>query len=104
MTQPSDAEIAVAVESLRTEARVWDRQGESIGALAPRADQLRLTRLEAGIFQLVVSPYEAVVDQVTARCREGEQRMREIASTLVHVAQTYEDEDQRSEHRFRGLY
>jgi hypothetical protein len=44
------------------------------------------------------------VDVVTARCREGAQRMTEIASTLRHVANTYEDEERRNEHTFRNLY
>ncbi|MGC9665583.1 hypothetical protein ACNTMW_03395 [Planosporangium sp. 12N6] len=104
MTSPSKTDIEVAIASLRAEADIWDGQSEQIAAIVPRVEALRMTRLEAGIFQLMVSSYDQVVDLVTARCHEGAQRTTEIASTLRHVADTYEDDERRNEHAFRNLY
>jgi uncharacterized protein YukE len=53
---------------------------------------------------MIVSPYNEVVSQVTARCREGKAAMTEIADTLRQVATTYEEEDRNSAHRLRNLY
>ena len=52
----------------------------------------------------MVSAYDEVVDMVAGRCREGSQRMADIASTLRQVADVYEDEERHNEHKFRNLY
>ncbi len=104
MPPPNKSDIDVATASLRTEASIWDHQSQQIATIAPKAGGLKMTRLEAGIFQLMVSAYDEVVDMVTSRCREGSQRMSEIASTLRQVANTYEDEERHNEHAFRSLY
>jgi len=104
MTQPGRGELGVATDALRSEANVWEDQSERIGSVSSKAEGLRLSRLEAGIFQLIVSPYEAVVDLTVARCQEGQRRMTEIASTLRKVADTYDEEERNNEHRIRNVY
>jgi hypothetical protein len=104
MTQPSGGQITAATNALRKEAKVWAHQGQQIGTIPPVAEKLRLSRLEAGIFQIIVSAYNDVVDKVAARCREGEQHMAQIATTLVNVADIYDEEERRNEHRTRKLY
>lgn len=81
-----DEQLRYATDELRGEAKVWDDQAVAMGQIAASAESLDLTRLEAGMFQLIVSPYNSVVQQVTARCREGQQAMSDIAETLVLVA------------------
>lgn len=93
----------VATASLRTEAGVWEQQSQQVGTIAASADGLRFTRLEAGVFQIIVTAYASVVDQVTNRAREGQQRMQEIADTLRRVADVYEDEERRGIHRLLNL-
>jgi hypothetical protein len=101
---PSKHAIQVAVEALCTEANMWLHQSDQVQAIAHRADGERLGRLEAGIFQLMVSAYNATADQVTARCREGHQRMADIAAALRQVADTYADEEARNVHQFTNIY
>jgi hypothetical protein len=48
--------------------------------------------------------YDDTADQITARCREGHQRMTEVASTLRQVADTYEAEEAKNVHRFTNIY
>jgi len=85
--------LRYATDELRGEARIWEDQSAAMGQIAAKAESLDLTRLEAGIFQLIVSPYNSVVHQVTARCREGQQAMSDIAETLVLVARDAEATD-----------
>ena len=61
-------------------------------------------RLEAGLFQLMVSPYNEIVHTVAARTGEAATAMTEIAATLRGVADTYDAEDKASEHRIRNVY
>jgi hypothetical protein len=104
MARPTAAEIATATATLRTEAGVWIDQASAIAAMSSHADRLRLSRLEAGVFQIIVNAYEELVDVAVSRCKEGNQRMGEIASTLRSIADTYDAEERRGEHRLRNLY
>jgi hypothetical protein len=104
MTQPSRHQVEVATNALRAEAMEWDEQSSGIGAVEARVTGMELGRIEAGLFQLVVSPYNEVVNQVRGRCGEGKAAMADIAQTLREVADTYDAEDRRSEHRLRNLY
>lgn len=79
MTTPHSGELQVVRGSLRKVADIWDQQGNAIGAITSKAAGMRLDRLDAGVFQLIVTPYDQVVGQVAARCREGRQRMDDIA-------------------------
>lgn len=102
MTTPGSG-FQVATDSLRTEAGVWDEQSRKTTAISTLADQLRFTRVEAGIFQLIVTPYGEVVDAVTARCQEGGAQMTDIANTLRNVARTYDEEERNGVHRLMNL-
>jgi hypothetical protein len=104
MSQPTTQEVAVATGALRTEAGEWSEQSTAIGAIAAKAGEMELGRVEAGLFQLVVSPYNEVVKQVQARCQEGQAAMSEIAGTLRSVADTYDGEDSNNAHRIHNLY
>jgi hypothetical protein len=93
----------VATDTLRKEAGVWDQQSKLITEIASQADQLRFTRIEAGIFQLIVTPYGEVVDAVTTRCKEGGVQMTDIATTLRQVATIYDEEERNGVHRLMNL-
>lgn len=101
---PTKEQLEVATQALRTEAGIWDEQSGKIGSVVGKVADLRLSRIEAGVFQLIVSPYDSLADQLTNRCGEGRDRMAEIATTLRQVADTYEAEEARNEHRLRNLY
>jgi hypothetical protein len=95
--------VKVATDALRTEAGVWGQQSTQLGTVAAKVDGLRFGRLEAGVFQLIVSPYEQLTDQVHSRCQEGVTRMTEIADTLRQVATTYDQEELDNTHRLKNL-
>jgi hypothetical protein len=86
------------------EAGVWDEQSARISALSLRVAGMEFGRLEAGLFQLMVGPYNDVVAAVTSRTREGATATTEIGRALRSVAATYDAEDQANEHRIRNVY
>jgi uncharacterized protein YukE len=104
MTQPSSQQVTVATDTLRAESVEWDRQSEAATALAVKVAGMELGRVEAGLFQLIVSPYNEVVEAVHSRCSEAATAMRDVASTLRTVAATYDEEDRANEHRIRKIY
>lgn len=104
MAPPSKAQIRVATDALRTEAGIWDQQSSELDKIVSQANELRLERIEAGIFQVIFDAYASVVDQVTAWSGEGRQRMTDVANTLHQVADTYDEEDAANLHLFKNLY
>jgi hypothetical protein len=83
---------------------VWDEQSAKLSALSTKVSAMEFGRLEAGLFQLMVGPYNDVIQAVAARTREGTAAMASIGQTLVSVANTYDTEDKASEHRIRNVY
>ncbi|BCJ61568.1 type VII secretion target [Micromonospora endophytica] len=104
MPPPSRDQVTVATDVLRREAGEWDRQAVAVGGVMAKSSGLELGRVEAGLFQIIVSPYNAVVQAVADRCREGQAAMVEVAQTLREVAETYEAEDLNNAHKLRNLY
>lgn len=101
---PSPQEVKVATDALRTEANIWDEQSDIMDQLGTKVGAMELGRLEAGLFQIMVGPYNDVVAAVEARCKEGTAAMKEIGVTLRTVASTYDAEDKAAEHRNRNIY
>jgi hypothetical protein len=64
---PSKQELQVATDALRAEAGIWDHQSDQLAAIVGEVEGLRLRRLEAGIFQLIVSAYGAGRSRACAR-------------------------------------
>lgn len=104
MALPSTAQVKVATDALRTEAGIWDQQSSELDKIVGQANGLRLERIEAGIFQIIFDAYTSVVDQVTARAGEGNQRMADVAGTLHQVADTYDEEEAANLHLVKNLY
>jgi excreted virulence factor EspC (type VII ESX diderm) len=104
MGLPSSEAVSVATGALRTEATVWKAQSAKLDTLSAEVDAMEFGRVEAGLFQIMVGPYNEVVRAVAARCGEGAAAMTEIAGTLTQVADVYEAEDQAGAHRIKNLY
>jgi hypothetical protein len=101
---PTPDEVTVATDVLRREATVWDDQSGKLARVSTDVAAMEFGRLEAGLFQLMVGPYNEVIDAVAARTREGATAMTEIGRTLRSVADTYDAEDKAGEHRIRNIY
>jgi hypothetical protein len=101
---PTPEEVRVATAALRSEANLWDEQAGRVSALAADAAGMEFGRLEAGLFQMMVGPYNDVIRVVSQRCNQGSTAMTDIAATLRRVADTYEAEDAAGAHRITNIY
>jgi hypothetical protein len=104
VSPPTPGQVHVATDALRGDAAVWAEQAGAMGAAAAEAGDLAMTRLEAGVFQVLVDAYAEVQAHVTARSAEAHTVMTEVAGTLRAVADTYDREEARHEHALRNLY
>lgn len=98
------ADIKTVTDALRVDARMWDRQSAEMGRIRNAAEGLRVTRLEAGVFQVVFSAYEDAVSQISDRCAEGRDRMDEIASALIKSANAYDNREADTTKSIEGTY
>ncbi|GGN80394.1 hypothetical protein GCM10010112_55910 [Actinoplanes lobatus] len=104
MGLPSSEEVSLATQALRSEASVWNAQGGRLAELSAQVEAMEFGRVEAGLFQIMVSPYNDVVRAVAARCMEGRAAMTDMADTLRRAADIYESEDQAGAHRIKDVY
>ena len=88
------SEVQVVTSSLRGVAQIWDREATAIGSITPEVTAMSFARLEAGVFQLIVAPYDAVVQTVARRCAAGKTEMQSIASALNTNATNYASNEQ----------
>jgi hypothetical protein len=104
MAPPTAEQVKVATEALRKEAGVWDTESGEMAKIGPKAEGLRLTRIEAGLFQVIFDTYGTVIDQVIARAGEGTTQMADVGKTLRSVADIYEQEEAAKVHKLTNLY
>lgn len=71
-------------------AKIWDKEANAIGTIPGIAQGIHLNRITAGVFQLIVSPYESLLNAVSDRSSEGKTEMGKIAAELNKTADTYE--------------
>ncbi|MBZ4323525.1 hypothetical protein [Streptomyces huiliensis] len=89
----ADPDLKVITDGIRTDARMWDAQSTLLGGIHNTVEGLRMTRLEAGLFQVLLSAYTDAVNQISSRTSEGRDRTKEVADTLVVNARAYEDHE-----------
>ncbi|MFI0739991.1 hypothetical protein ACH4PU_18175 [Streptomyces sp. NPDC021100] len=88
-----DPDLKVITDGIRTDAGMWDKQSTALGGIHNTVEGLRMTRLEAGLFQVLVSAYMDAVDQISSRTSEGRDRMKEVADALAANARAYDDHE-----------
>ncbi|MFF9477462.1 type VII secretion target [Streptomyces sp. NPDC014733] len=96
--------LKTVTDALRSEAHMWDRQAETMTSLHGTIEGLRMSRLQAGIFQIFFSAYENAVNQLSSRCEEGGARMGEIADALVRNATAYDNREADTTASIEGAY
>ena len=104
MGDPTAAEVKVATGALEREAQKWDDNAPALTNINVTMAGMSLTRLEAGLFQIVYDAYEKVRAGLQDRAREGASEFAEVGRTLRQVGKTYQDEDNAQEHAYRNLW
>ncbi|MEU3222059.1 hypothetical protein ABZ695_02730 [Streptomyces sp. NPDC006976] len=87
------ADLKHITDALRAEAKMWDEQSDSMGQVAGAVQGMRMTRLEAGLFQMIVSSYSEAIDQISTRCLEGQVCMADVADALIKNANAYDNQE-----------
>lgn len=100
----STPDTDVITHALRAEALVWDAQSDKMGAIHRTVEGLRLSRVEAGLFQIIFSAYEAAIHQISGRCGEGRQCMSAVADALVKNANAYDSGEEEVTKTVQGAY
>lgn len=98
------ADLKAVTDALRTDARMWDRQSTELNRMHHEVEGLRLTRSEAGVFQVLFSAYEDAVTEISEKCEEGRERMDEIASALIKSANAYDNHEAETTQSIEGTY
>ena len=101
---PSAGEIRVATGALEKEAGKWDAERPGLESISGALAGMQLTRVEAGLFQIMFDAHEACRSQVEQRATEGSAEFHGIAGTLRHVAKVYRAEDDDRAHEIAGLW
>ena len=96
--------IAVATAALRHEAGRWTQGSEELRLVAQMVDGMRMSRLEAGLFNPLLREYTELINVVSGRCLEGVGRTHEVSDALRRVADIYDDEERRNLHGLMNLY
>ena len=103
MTYPTPG-YSVHTKELRGEAGIWDDQSSQLKEIVEKAEGLRFNHVQAGIFQLLVTAYGPAIDQIIARCSEGQQRVAEIAKVLRDVSDEYDKAEKEGEQLFKSRF
>lgn len=85
--------LEAIVNEIRTEAAHWDTHKTLCSGVSAAGDALRMTRLQAGLFQLIVDTNNRVCDLVQAECAQAATHMGEAATALRADADHYEDHE-----------
>jgi len=96
--------LRVATDTLRNDAGVWDGKSSTMSDLNAKIQTLTFTRLEAGLFQVIVSANDKLVTDLASRSSEASQRFTEVAKVLRVCADTYEAEDAAGKHRIDNIW
>ncbi|NKY27559.1 hypothetical protein [Nocardia gamkensis] len=102
--RPDARHLKVATDDLRAEANIWAREATSLNDISTKIVDLKFNRVEAGLFQGVVSAHSKVVDRASDRCREGVDAFTEVSATLKKVADTYDYEDRNFADQVKDLW
>ena len=104
MKHPPKTGYTVYTKELTEEAHVWDKQSGELKGILGKAESLRMDRVEAGIFQLLVTAYGPLINHVMDRCREGERHTEEIAKALGDIANKYSDAEDSGDRLFKEKF
>ncbi|PKW14979.1 type VII secretion target [Saccharopolyspora spinosa] len=106
MTQPGDG-VDVALEALRSDARVWEAAADSLNAPLHALGPLNITGEEASIWAVDMGLDDAFNDARTAledMIRQAAEYFREIGADLRSSADQYERDDEQGMHEIQNAY
>jgi hypothetical protein len=104
---PTDEEIRVAIEALRSDAREWLAWSDALAQVASVVPDLSLTAHEmCAMSELVDLPglYAAVQRRVADLAVRGAESFAAVSGALTAAADGYERDERAAVHRLRGVW
>lgn len=99
----TEEEMRIASGALEKEAGKWDDEAPQLTSIASTMAGLELSRVEAGLFQIMFGAYEQCRSTVEARAREGATEFTTMADTLTSLSKAYRDLDEERANEFARL-
>lgn len=87
------ADLKVTVKAIKKDADLWEKESSVGTSVANAAISLRMSVLQAGIFQGVMYANNSVCDFVNAAGTRASQQMKAAATALRENARAYENTD-----------
>ena len=83
------ADLKVTVDAIKKDADLWEKESSVGTSVATAATNLRMSRLQAGVFQIIVDTNNEVCDFVNAAGTRASQQMKAAAAALRANARAY---------------
>ncbi len=100
----ANPDINVVTKELRDEALMWDEQAQKLDSAHHSIEGMRLTRIEAGLFQVIFTAYHEAINHLSQRTREGKKCMEDIADALRENAKAYDQGEEEVTNTVTGAY
>ncbi|VFA92509.1 Uncharacterised protein [Nocardia farcinica] len=101
---PTPQQLEVALGSLRNDARTWAEQSTQMASVKPKVEALTFTRVEAGLFQVIVGANDELVPKFSLLAEQAASSFEQVADVLIVCANTYQAEDEAGKHRLDNLW
>ena len=85
------ADLKVTVDAIKKDADLWEKESSVGTSVATASTNLRMSRLQAGVFQMVVNTHNEVCDFVNAAGTRASQQMNAAATALRENARAYSE-------------
>lgn len=85
--------LVVSLKEMRDASTAWYSAADRLRTASEMAVELKISRLQAGIFQIPWDKYIYVANYIADRLNEGAAEAESIGAVLRDSADTYERED-----------
>lgn len=90
----TDEEMKAASGALITEAGKWEEEAPNLTSIQSTVQGITMTRIEAGLFQILFDSYEACRSNIEARAGEGATEFTKMGETLREISKDYAATDE----------
>ena len=98
----NDQNSKINVDFLRNDGGAWLAQSFAMDKITEVVRGLRLTRVEAGAYQIMFDPYDKLVVRVDSLSVEGSKVMRGIRDVLRGIADDVQAADEEAARRINA--
>ena len=101
------SDIDVALDALRSDAKVWDTASQGVSKPGSTVGELTLTGADVSMWAVdagVDKTYDEARSAVQNLLTQAGENFHNIASALLSAADTYQREEEANQHKIEGTY